>query len=258
MIYLLNCQLNQVILRDEKDGQGTLKSRTLTHCSFTHFLLLGSVTPHSLCFPSYLPGCLYPVSTAGFSPSAWHVTLHCPGALFSPLFFSMYISLLVISYSSMAFNIICGLMTPKYTSLAQMTFFIPDSCVTAYSTCPDVNFTYPGRYVRRIWSSMSTLLYLKLSPSHFMATLFFLLLWSKPLSSCLISWFLLKSMCKEFCWLSLLEMPESDHFMATIQSKPPSSLTGLPKWVLPTIIYSYYSQNALLKPKSNHITPLLI
>lgn len=43
-------------------------------------------------------------------------------SILGPLFFSMYISLLMIPYSYMAFNITSVLMTPKYTSPAQMTF----------------------------------------------------------------------------------------------------------------------------------------
>lgn len=43
-------------------------------------------------------------------------------SILGPLFFSMYISLSMSSYSYMVFNITSVLMTPKYTSLAQMTF----------------------------------------------------------------------------------------------------------------------------------------
>lgn len=155
---------------------------------------------HSLCFPStsLVPSTQYPLLDPPLLPDTWCCIVLGLHPWSSCL---LCISPLVISYCLRAFNSIYILMTQKYTSLAQMLFPISDPYPTAYLTCPYVNFTYPAGCLRRTWSSsVSNLLYLKLSPSHFMTLPFFLLLRPKPLSSSLLSWFLLKPKFSAF-WI---------------------------------------------------------
>lgn len=178
-------QFGQVTVRDNRDGQWTLKPRTLTHCCFSYFICLAVVT---LLFALLLSHWL-PLLSLLYWSSTGHATLQCTKAQSCPLFFSIYTSPLVSSYS-------LWLLKPPMCWWLQNTHLWLRCCflfqihIQLLIWHVHMSTLHPGSYVKSAPPAVFTISF----DGH--PTLSIALAKS-PQSSSLISWFLLQPECRK-------------------------------------------------------------